>query len=263
MSGMAITGTPRRITLEDGRPAFRKELADAPPEFFAREAVGLRALAEAGARVPAVLDLAADHITLEWVEQGTARSAMTEERFGQELAALHRTTGEAYGSTDGESTAYMGACPIDLTPTETWWESWVERRLVPLVRRGVERGVLDPDSLERAERITPERLGPVEPPTLVHGDLWGGNRLIDTKGHDWLIDPCAHYGHREVDLAMMQLFGGFSGRVYAAYAEAFPLADGWQERVAVYQTVPLVVHSLLFGGGYDLEATSMLVAATR
>lgn len=260
---MASTGTPRRIELADGTPAFRKELADAPPSFFRREAIGLRALAAAGARVPEVLDVADDHITLAWVERGEHRTAATEERFGQELAHLHRTTGERYGSVDGEPTAYLGACPVDLTPTDTWWESWVERRVVPLTRRCVEEGTLDRELLELAERITPERFGPLEPPTLVHGDLWGGNRVTDTRGQSWLIDPCAHYGHREVDLAMMQLFGGFSGRVYAAYVEAFPLADGWEERIPIYQSVPLLVHAILFGGGYGIEAASALREAAR
>ncbi|ANS80205.1 Ribulosamine/erythrulosamine 3-kinase potentially involved in protein deglycation [Serinicoccus hydrothermalis] len=241
---------------------FTKTRAGAPPLFFDREALGLRTLAEAGARVPAVREVGEEGITLDRVSSGGQRTAASEEAFGRELAALHRTTGERYGAIDGEPTAYLGDCPVDLTPCETFAESWLDRRVLPLTRRCVERGQLDASSLADAERLTPEHLGPLEPPTLVHGDLWAGNRLVDPRGRSWLIDPCAHYAHREVDLAMMQLFGGFSGRVFAAYAEDFPLADGWESRVPAYQSVPLLVHVLLFGGGYAVQAAEALRSAT-
>lgn len=267
----APTGTPGTALGPDGQRVFTKTRDGAPPHFFDREAVGLRALGAAGARVPEVLDVSDTSIVLAWVEQGGHRTAASEERFGQELATLHRTTaqeartgpGRSFGSVDGEPTAYLGACPVDLIPTRTWHESWVERRVVPLARRARDAGHLDAQTAALAERIDADRLGPPEPPTLVHGDLWGGNRLVDDRGRSWLVDPCAHRGHREVDLAMMQLFGGFGGRVYAAYAEAFPLADGWQDRIPVYQTVPLLVHALLFGGGYGVQAGQALRDAVR
>ena len=240
---------------------FTKTRAGAPPLFFDREAMGLRALAAAGARVPAGREVSDEGITIDRVEAGGHRTAASEEAFGRELAALHRTTGERYGALDGEPTAYLGDCPVDLTPSDTFAESWLERRVVPLARECVERGQLDPSSLADAERLSAAHLGPVEPPTLVHGDLWAGNRLVDRRGHSWLIDPCAHHAHREVDLAMMQLFGGFSGRVFAAYVEDLPLADGWEQRVPVFQTVPLLVHVLLFGGGYAVQAAEALRAA--
>lgn len=237
---------------------FTKTRPDAPAGFFDREAVGLRALAGAGARVPEVADVGRDHITLTRVVEGGHRTAATEEAFGRELAALHGSTGDAYGAVDGEPQAWLGDCPVDLTPSPTWAESWLTRRVLPLTRRAVDEGRLDAGSLADAERISPDGLGPPEPPTLVHGDLWGGNRLVDRGGRSWLIDPCAHYGHREVDLAMMQLFGGFSGRVFAAYVEERPLAPGWQDRVPVYQSVPLLVHTLLFGGGYAVQTGDVL-----
>lgn len=260
---MTVTGPPRQITTADGRAAFRKTSPHAPPLFFAREVAGLRALAGAGARVPEVLDAPEDQITLAWIERGEHRTALTEERFGQELAALHRSTGSRYGSVDGEPTGYLGDCPVDLTPSDTWEEAWIERRLIPLARQAADAGAIDPGTAALVEQLSAEHLGPVEAPTLVHGDLWAGNRIIDRLGHEWLIDPCAQYGHREVDLAMMQLFGGFSGRALSAYAEAYPLSVGWTERIALYQSVPLLVHALLFGGGYGVQAGAALREAVR
>lgn len=267
----APTGTTGTAVDADGQKVFTKSLAGAPPLFFEREAAGLRALEAAGARVPEVLAVSDTSIVLTWVEQGAHRTTASEERFGRELAELHRTSaqeaearpGLRYGAVDGEPTAYLGACPVDLTPTRTWHESWVERRLVPLARRAHEEGQLDAQTAALAEQVDTDRLGPEEPPTLVHGDLWGGNRLVDDRGRSWLVDPCAHRGHREVDLAMMQLFGGFSGRALAAYVEAHPLAPGWQERVPVYQSVPLLVHAILFGGAYGVQAGDALRAAVR
>jgi fructosamine-3-kinase len=103
-----------------------------------------------------------------------------------------------------------------------------------------------------------ELCGPPEPPARLHGDLWGGNLLVDELGAPCLIDPAVYGGHREVDLAMMRLFGGFSSRVFAAYEEASPLADGHEERIALHQLYPLLVHAALFGGGYGAQVEAHL-----
>lgn len=263
MSAVDPAGRMRRETLPDGTEAFTKTRDDAPPLLFDREALGLRVLRSAGARVPEVLSVDARHLTVTWVEPARAvardsGSAAAEVAFGRELAALHRTTGERFGALDGEPRGYLGDCPVDLTPTADWAGSWLERRVVPLARQAAEDGALPADAVADAERIDPAALGPAEPPTLVHGDLWAGNRLVDAAGRNWLIDPCAHYGHREVDLAMMRLFGGFAPEAFTAYQDAFPLATGWEGRVPVYQSVPLLVHAILFGGGYGRQAARAL-----
>ena len=116
------------------------------------------------------------------------------------------------------------------------------------------------DSLE--PRIA-ELCGPAESPSLVHGDLWAGNRLVDQTGVNWLIDPAAHYAHREFDLAMMQLFGGFGREAFTSYDDAYPLADGWQARVPWYQLTPLLVHAILFGGSYGASIMSVLRGLAR
>ena len=122
-------------------------------------------------------------------------------------------------------------------------------------------GRIDPVALQLVDELAgraDELCGPPEPPALVHGDLWAGNRLVDKGGRSWLIDPAAHWGHREYDLAMMQLFGGFGEECYRAYDEAFPLAEGWRERIAWHQLPPLLVHAILFGGGYGESALRVM-----
>jgi fructosamine-3-kinase len=120
-----------------------------------------------------------------------------------------------------------------------------------------ERGALSGSGVAAVERVC-ERLeqlaGPAEPPARLHGDLWNGNVYADSEGRPWLIDPSAYGGHREVDLAMLRLFGAPTERVFAAYEELTPLADGWRERVGLWQLLPLLVHALLFGGSYCAEA---------
>jgi fructosamine-3-kinase len=126
-------------------------------------------------------------------------------------------------------------------------------RLLPLARLASEAEALPSATIRDLETIA-SRLadlgGPPEPPARLHGDLWGGNRLVGAGGVSWLIDPAAHGGHREFDLAMMRLFGGFGEACFAAYAEVTPLADGWQTRVPLHQLAPVVVHAIKFGGGY-------------
>ncbi|WP_116999563.1 fructosamine kinase family protein [Desertimonas flava] len=242
-------------------PLFLKWHPDPSPGLFEREAAGLRALRAAGAaRVPEVVRESPAGLVLEWIEPGP-RSAGTEREFGAELAALHRTTHDTFGAVDGAPAGFLGSQPVDLTPTSTWVELFFHRRVMPLTETAIASGRLDAAARDLVDRLAPraaELCGPAEPPALVHGDLWAGNRLIDAHGRSWLIDPAAHWGHRELDLAMMQLFGGFGDCVFAAYDEAFPLSDGWRDRVPWYQLPPLLVHAVKFGGSYGAAALAAL-----
>lgn len=245
-----------------GQPApFRKTAPPGHPGILAFEAAGLRALRGAGARVPKVHHADAETIVMDRVSDGPRPTPQQESQFGRDLAALHRTTGEWFGACEPELTGYLGLQPIDLTPTPDWADSYLVRRLRPLVGEAVRAGQLPAEADDLAGALTREQLGPPEPPRLVHGDLWAGNRLVDPEGNSWLIDPSAHYGHREYDLAMMRLFGGFSEQVFLAYDDAFPLQPGWRSRVPVYQAVPLVVHVLLFGAGYRRQTMTALTMA--
>lgn len=255
---MSPTGTTDIITLPDGTRAFRKSLAGAPEGFFVFEATGLAMLTTLGARVPEVYETSSHQLIMQVVETqpGDLQVTDSEAAFGAELAQLHLAGRDAaaadqkFGSLSGLSDWYLGAQPIDLTPAETLFESLVLNRIIPLTRQAVTRGVLDPSANALVDRLRPGHLGPEEPPTVVHGDLWAGNRMVDASGTSWLIDPSCHWGHREQDVAMMQLFGGFGPAVMETYHEIFPLADGWEDRVPVFQLVPLLVHVLVFGPGY-------------
>jgi fructosamine-3-kinase len=242
-------------------PLFAKTHPDPMPGLFEREAAGLRALRRAGAvAVPEVIRESPAGLVLEWIDVGR-RSPEADATLGTQLAALHRVTGPRFGGLDDAPGGYLGSQPVDLTPTDGWAEFFIDRRVGPLAQRAVERGRLDPAAIALVERVADHAVdlcGPPEAPALLHGDLWGGNRLVDVRGANWLIDPAVYWGHREVDLAMMQLFGGFGRSTYETYDEAFPLAAGWRGRVEWYQLPPLLVHAILFGGSYGPAALAVL-----
>lgn len=243
-----------RVELDDGRPLFAKTQAHRRRDVLDTEAVGLRWLRDADAvAVPEVLDVGQDPplLVLEWIEPGPrVPDPEAEAEFGAALAALHRAGAPCFGREDRRPT---GSRSLPNDPTVTWVEFYRERRLVPLAELAEREAALTSGTIRSlhdvADRLA-ELGGPEEPPARLHGDLWAGNRLVDREGTSWLIDPAAHGGHREFDLAMMRLFGGFGAAAFRAYQEAHPLADGWEERVALHQLAPLVVHAIKFGGGY-------------
>jgi fructosamine-3-kinase len=250
-----------RVVLADGTRAFVKTRADAAADEYAAEAAGLQWLAEPGAlRTPRVLDVDERYLALEWIESGRLDEAGAEE-LGRGLAATHAAGAPSFGCVaEPDATgpaaaepARFGLLRLPNEPTDGWAEFYAERRLRPLAAQARERGALSHAALDAVERVCErvgELCGPAEPPARLHGDLWWGNVMADRHGRPWLIDPSAYGGHREVDLALLRLFGAPSERVFAAYEELTPLADGWEERVDLYQLLPLLVHALLFGGSY-------------
>ncbi|MGX5357269.1 fructosamine kinase family protein [Kocuria sp. KH4] len=258
--------TAAAFRLETPRgPLFAKTMADPPAGMMAVEVAGLHALREHAPEalgVPEVVRWTEDGIVLEWVEEAAGpRRPGTEEAFGRALADLHRARGPAFGALTPDLPGRIGSFAVDLSPTQDWAELLLERRIRPLMRDAVASGRIDPGAADLLEELAPrarELAGPDEPPTLVHGDLWAGNRLVDAEGRNWLIDPSAYWGHREVDIAMMLLFGGFGEQCLAAYRAQHPLAPGWEDRVPWYQLPPLLVHAVRFGGGYGDAATRAL-----
>lgn len=251
------------LVLVDGRRLFAKANPRSPRGMFAAEARGLGWLAEAGAlRIPkvvAVADPAAaeQFLVLELV--GSGRPAPDfDERLGRGLAALHGHGAPAFG-LDHDN--FVGSLAQSNAAAPSWPEFYRARRLEPLLRRAADEGLATPRmrrGFERLFRALDDLAGPPEPPARLHGDLWGGNLLCDERGAPCLIDPAVYGGHREIDLAMMRLFGGFGARVFEAYDEAAPLCAGHPERVTLYQLYPLMVHVNLFGGGYVGSVESAL-----
>jgi fructosamine-3-kinase len=256
-----------RIELSDGRRAFVKTNLSAPRGMFPAEARGLRWLSEAGAlRLPEVYAVCredatgqAAYLVLEWIEPGSP-SAGFDENLGRGLAQLHRAHAPHFGF---DSDNFIGSLPQDNGCEANWPEFFWKRRLLPQVKRAVSAQRLDISterSFEKLSHCLTELFPVTEPPARLHGDLWGGNLHTDSSGLPCLIDPAVYGGHREMDLGMMRLFGGFSPRVFAAYAESFPIAPGFEERLALLQLYPLLVHVNLFGGGY---ATSVKKAVAH
>ncbi|HET8953575.1 MAG TPA: fructosamine kinase family protein [Solirubrobacteraceae bacterium] len=259
------------VDFADGRRAFVKTRPGAPAGEYAAEAAALAWLGEPGAvRVPAVIACSERFLALEWVEPGRLDAA-GEEELGRGLAGLHAAGAPAFGRAAGDAPARDGAVPpagdlgigpltLDATPADAWPGFYAERLVRPLIAPARDRGALSARGAEAVGR-TCDRIaglaGPGEPPARLHGDLWSGNVHAAADGRAWLVDPVAYGGHREVDLAMLQLFGGPSRRLLAAYGEAAPLADGHEQRVELWQLFPLMVHAVLFGGGYGGSAEAV------
>ena len=250
-------------TLVGGRRVFVKTSADVLPGTYAAEAEDLRWLAEPEVLgVPAVLAVVDPEDTdapgprllaLELIEVGRLGAA-GEIELGRGLAALHAAGAATFGASHP---IRLGALVVPNEPADDWPAFYVQNRLEPLARAARDRGALDARGAQLLTRVCArmeEMAGPPEPPARLHGDLWSGNVLADARGRPHLIDPAAYGGHREIDLAMLRLFGGPSARCFDAYAEVHPLAEGHEERVGLWQLFPLLVHAVLFGGDYGARA---------
>ena len=249
---------------------FTKSRANAPDGFFAVEAAGLAWLRAAGGlRVPDVVEVARDRIVLERVGEQRP-SAASAEALGRGLALTHRAGAPHHGAPpEGwAGDGFIATLPLPHTgspgdsPVEDGWPRfYAERRLAPYLRSAHDRGALDASGARTVERVVTRLLDgsldlPAAEPARLHGDLWSGNVLWAADG-PVVVDPAAHGGHRETDLAMLALFGlPYLDRVLAAYDELWPLDDGWRGRVALHQLHPLLVHAVLFGGGYGAQAVA-------
>ncbi|MBS2963277.1 fructosamine kinase family protein [Actinocrinis puniceicyclus] len=249
-----------RVALLAGGNVFVKATGGQDPGFLASEAAGLRWLREAeGVLVPEVLGVSDSLLVTTWIAPGRATRQGAEE-FGRQLATLHARGAQSFGAP---WPGYIGALPLDNAEEEDWPGFYARRRVLPYLRAAVDRGAVDKQGAGVIERVC-DRIealsGPAELPARIHGDLWAGNIHWDTRGRAWLIDPAAHGGHRETDLAMTALFEPpHLETVVAAYDEVYPLDEDWRERIALHQLHPLLVHAVLFGSSYGVQA----VAAAR
>ncbi|MEU9631901.1 fructosamine kinase family protein [Streptomyces luteogriseus] len=246
------------VALDDGRVVVVKR-SDEPGAARA-EAAGLRWLAAAGSvPVPAVHGHEEGWLVIDRVPRGRPDPEAAV-RFGRDLAALHAAGAPAFGAPPpgGPVEAFIGLAPMRNEPAADWPRWYAEQRVLPYLRRAVDQGAVRGGEAAVVERLCeelPELAGTAEPPARLHGDLWSGNVLWAADGRVWLIDPAAHGGHRETDLAMLRLFGcPHLEQVLDGYQEQAPLAGGWRERVGVHQLFPLLVHAVLFGRGYAEQA---------
>jgi fructosamine-3-kinase len=243
---------------------------DEPAAAFAAEANSLRWLAEANALpVPEVLAVSPFALVISMIPPGhaTPEAAFG---FGAGLARLHAAGADGFGAP---WRGFIASLPLDNTPVPpdrgtaaggAWPQWYASRRLLPYLRRAVDSGALRPQDWHLVEAVT-ERIdslaGPAEPPSRIHGDCWAGN-VLWSGGQGWLIDPAAHGGHRETDLAMLALFGAPDlDRILAGYNDTAPLAAGWRSRIPLHQLHPLLVHACLFGASYAEEVRAAARAA--
>lgn len=270
----AITGQPVRtarllgaiwlVELDDRRTVVAK--GGKSGQAMA-EAAGLRWLrVPGGPPVPTVHGHNENWLVTEHIPPGRS-DAVAAERFGRELAVLHGAGAQAFGAPPpgGPQQAWIGAAPMTNVTASEWPPWYAEYRVLPYLRAAVDRGAVDADGARAVHRVC-ERLGelagPAETPARLHGDLWSGNVHAGADGRVWLLDPAAHGGHRETDLAMLALFGyPHLERVLASYGELAPLAPGWRARAHLHQLFPLLVHAVLFGGHYGASAAAAARAA--
>ncbi len=251
------------LVLETSVKRFFLKVNTAPKanRMFEAEASGLALLAASNTiRIPEVLGFGdtpeGAFLLLEYIEPGFRPDGFWEE-FGSALAELHRHSADNFGL---ESDNFIGSLPQSNQRHETWPDFYINERLQPQLDIANQQNRLQPTDFQAFERLFRRlaELCPAEPPALVHGDLWSGNFLCDSNGQPVLIDPATSYSHREMDLAMSRLFGGFDRTFYRSYEQAWPLAPGFEQRLPIYQLYYLLVHVNLFGGGYVDSVRSVL-----
>lgn len=242
-----------KVSTNNDRYFLKTNRAGLYPELFKCEAEALRMLASTRTvTVPGVLYASDDSdppfLLMRYIVPGSARVG-THEEAGRKLAGLHRITSGCFGYS---SDNYIGSLRQSNTLKPDFIEFFVYQRLMPLALQAVKSNLATARLIRSIENLSCrlKDIIPVEPPALLHGDLWSGNLMTDPKGCPVFIDPAVYYGHREADIAMTRLFGGFPESFYQAYHEAYPLEPGWQKRSDVFNLYPLLVHLNLFGAIY-------------
>lgn len=246
----------RWVQTQDGNHYFVKINSGADSlELLKTEQQGLRLLRQYTSDllyIPEILAVedAGDSafLLLEFIPSGPIQPGFWE-RFGRGLAQLHQTTDTHFGLDHAN---FIGRLPQSNEPCTGWPEFYTRRRLIPQGKMAYENRLLSLNDMQKLEKLC-KQLGdlyPKEPPSLIHGDLWNGNYLIHENGKAVLIDPSVSFSHREMDIAMSRLFGGYPQEFYTAYHQEYPLAPGWEDRIAIGQLYYLLVHLNMFGVGY-------------
>lgn len=250
-----------RLETSEGRWFLKMNDARKYPGMFNRELDGLEELRETGALAvprPLCTGVAGNRgfLVTEYVEKGAAAPDFWES-FAAGMARLHQQTQPYYGL---QAANYIGSLKQYNTPFSSWPVFYAFNRLMPLARMAYDQHKMEQSVLRQMELLCRRlpALFPDEPPALLHGDLWSGNFLVGTNGKACIFDPAVYYGHREMDMAMTRLFGGFDTRFYYTYQAIRPLESGWQQRIGLCQLYPLLVHLSLFGGSYYNDIKEIL-----
>ena len=252
-----------KVTIIDGSNYFLKYNPSTSNDMFIKEANGLKELAKANAiRIPEVLSFDEDYILLEYIPSGIKKKNFFEE-FGRRFAEMHKFTSDIFGFDEDN---YIGSNPQKNIPDEKEKDNWVRfyfNKRILFQYQLAEKLGNSTDLLRKGISKLEDKIEDIigssnEKPSLLHGDLWGGNYMVDENGNAVLIDPAVYYGNREADLGMTKLFGGFSSEFYRAYNETFPLEDGYDYRENIYKLYHVLNHLNLFGGGYYSQALSLI-----
>jgi fructosamine-3-kinase len=252
-----------KVTTVNGSNYFLKYNPSKLNDMFIKEANGLKELAKVNAiRIPEVLSFDEDYILLEYIPTGNKKKNFFED-FGRSFAEMHKFTSDSFGFYEDN---YIGSNPQKNVPDEKEKMDWVNfyfNKRILFQFELTEKLGNSTEELRKGLSILENKIQEVigdsnEKPSLLHGDLWGGNYMVDENGSPVLIDPAVYYGHREADLGMTKLFGGFNSDFYEAYNETFPLEDGYEYRENIYKLYHVLNHLNLFGGGYYSQALSLI-----
>ncbi|MCX6249324.1 MAG: fructosamine kinase family protein [Bacteroidetes bacterium] len=252
LSGGSINSV-YQLNTNEGDYCLKYNQSSAYPGIFEKEAMGLELLRSSrGIRVPGVITVQKTErysfLLVEYIMAGPRTEDFFSD-FGHSLAHLHQNYGEAFGLGHDN---YMGSLEQCNTIHQDWTSFFIEERLEKQLLLTGNKGYFSSSDIAHFQHLYRQlpSLCPVEKPSLLHGDLWCGNFIVSEEGKACLIDPAVYYGHREIDIAMSTLFGGFDTEFYNAYNEVFPMEKGWKERMDIYNLYPLLVHLNLFGAGY-------------
>jgi len=242
-----------KISTNNGSWFLKFNTAQAHPKMFESEYQGLKTMAESQTiRIPQPFYYYEgdqySFILMEWIEQG-ARSSDFWTLFAQQLAQMHQTSSDFFGLGFDN---YMGSLPQKNTKHADFISFFIQERLEPQIKLARDDGYINHKQIQQSERLYAElpSMFPLEKPALVHGDLWSGNFMNDEKGNPVIMDPAVYFGHREVDIAMTTMFGGFSSQFYQKYQDFFPMDPGWETRLDYYKLYPILIHVNLFGYSY-------------
>ncbi len=245
-----------KILTENSGAYFLKWNPNSPEGMFNAEAAGLQLLASAGTEleIPSVILADDDFLMMDFIEEADTGNSF---EFGIQLAKLHKKTNELHGL---DHSNFIGRLPQTNKYYADWMDFFIRERLEPQVKLAIDSGKLSKKHLSIFDRVMNFTyvIFPDEPPSLLHGDLWGGNYMFTMDGRASIYDPAVYYGHREMDLAMTHLFGGFDPAFYEGYNSEYPLQKGYEERFKLCNLYPILVHTNLFGGGYVSRAEQIL-----